>query len=1144
MSMRIICARFALRALIVIGSTAAAPSSFGADFKAVTQDVSNHTTMPFKHRGYGMSANGLTIVGGGLSSAPGHVEAYRWTPNQGLQWLGFFWPPDPSEGLPNSIAYSASGNGSVVVGTTVFNLYHVINLPVWEYQGFRWTAAGSPTTLPWLSGDDESYPLDVSNDGSIAVGMSYEVAPWLLGINYWAAAVQWTNGSPQELDLLSGDDDGYAVAVSDNGSVIVGQSGELSDYWRPAVWVNGTVNELGRLTTASCSKVPYSFVKVDSWTISLAGCDHVTNVSGDGSVAVGQLFDGTDLVPVYWSTSTRQPSTLPLLPNDSEGAALCASSDGMIIGGHSGGRAVIWDRSSGGQPQRADAVLQAAGLAPKISGWQFLDISAMSSNGKIIAGRGKKPNGQQWVWWADLEYRPVNGQCSSPTQLNPSHQLHYQYTDLLVESGSTQGASSEAPSTCAGSGPNVAVWYSYEAPVEGYLYLDMCESFTWLADPYIAVYSGCPAGTTNEIYCSNDCPSRSDCGLCVEPPHVHIQPNQKYYVAVGGRNTDPQGHNFSLRHQFLPINDHCDDAMQLSATPSRTSGVTTQATPDSAPTCYGVTNTAAGVWYKVIGTGALMTASTCDYANFDTKISVYCSGCGGMTCVSASDDEASCGLRSSATWCSSSGTVYHVLVHGYQQQQGAFHLRVTSESTPCLVSLNCHPQNESCGGAVALQEDTTLMADNTGADTSSIGAGCYHPTNTDVWFSYRTACDSDVWIDTCQASLGSLSDTVLSVYSSCDATSELACNDDYADSSVDCGVRSAVVVPSPPNSDLMIRVSSPSSVPTSGTFPIRVQELPRAIALADGVLPDARQGTPYLHQLQVSGGCPPYFFTHEGMPSGLSVDYNGILSGTAVESGFFVFTVHVNDGHLSTPGASAVYDLYVMPGNDDCASALPITEDGYHFGNYQATTDGPVEHPICNFYEDSDVGSDVWFNYTSSCEGVAVTTLCGSQYDTKMAVYDGGSCPDQPSALACNDDSASCGLSSELEFRVQRNAEYLLRVGGHNGAQGDGVLIVSCFDDCNETGVDDLEELNAGLSMDCNHNLRPDECDFPGDISGAGLLSLGDFAFLAGCLSQPCTAVPCTPSLYSQPCCSMMDFDADGDVDLRDLREFQLLFAS
>ena len=70
------------------------------------------------------------------------------------------------------------------------------------------------------------------------------------------------------------------------------------------------------------------------------------------------------------------------------------------------------------------------------------------------------------------------------------------------------------------------------------------------------------------------------------------------------------------------------------------------------------------VWYKVIGTGSGMRASTCgEETTFDTRISIYRGeDCNQLQCVVS--DLNGCGFQSSAYWFSQEGETYHILVTG------------------------------------------------------------------------------------------------------------------------------------------------------------------------------------------------------------------------------------------------------------------------------------------------------------------------------------------------------------------------------------------------------------------------------------------------------------------------------------------------
>ena len=59
-------------------------------------------------------------------------------------------------------------------------------------------------------------------------------------------------------------------------------------------------------------------------------------------------------------------------------------------------------------------------------------------------------------------------------------------------------------------------------------------------------------------------------------------------------------------------------------------------------------------------------------------------------------------------------------------------------------------------------------------------------------------------------------------------------------------------------------------------------------------------------------------------------------------------------------------------------------------------------------------------------------------------------------------------------------------------------------------------------------------CSIAGDLTGDGVINLDDYGLLPDCLLGPGGAVP--------NLCTCTDFDADGDVDMQDVAEFQIAF--
>ncbi len=149
----------------------------------------------------------------------------------------------------------------------------------------------------------------------------------------------------------------------------------------------------------------------------------------------------------------------------------------------------------------------------------------------------------------------------------------------------------------------------------------------------------------------------------------------------------------------------------------------------------------------------------------------------------------------------------------------------------------------------------------------------------------------------------------------------------------------------------------------------------------------------------------------------------------------------------------------VGPENDNCASPISVRDGETGFNNNDAGTDGPADQ-ACNFTLDDDqVGSDIWFCYQATCDGEAVVSLCGSRYDTKLAVYTGCDCP-PADLIKCSDDDCGGSLDSRITFEAQLGQSYLIRIGGYLGDQGEGTLNIRCGDDMCGPGNGDCSSVH------------------------------------------------------------------------------------
>lgn len=179
--------------------------------------------------------------------------------------------------------------------------------------------------------------------------------------------------------------------------------------------------------------------------------------------------------------------------------------------------------------------------------------------------------------------------------------------------------------------------------------------------------------------------------------------------------------------QPLP-NDACAGAQTITCG-STTNGSTVGAASDAAVGSCGVGTGGTpgnGVWYKLVGNGAQVTASLCGSA-YDTKLHVYTGTCAGLTCLVSNDDNAAaCGAgstRSQVIFNANVGTDYYILVSGFLSNTGAFSLNLT-----CL----CGPElgapwtvtniGASNGGAIENVCDGTIdvKATNYGSPTNDV----------------------------------------------------------------------------------------------------------------------------------------------------------------------------------------------------------------------------------------------------------------------------------------------------------------------------------------------------------------------------------------------------------------------------------------
>jgi hypothetical protein len=378
----------------------------------------------------------------------------------------------------------------------------------------------------------------------------------------------------------------------------------------------------------------------------------------------------------------------------------------------------------------------------------------------------------------------------------------------------------------------------------------------------------------------------------------------------------------------------------------------------------------------------------------------------------------------------------------------------------------------------------------------------------DVWFFCTTSCNGTATISTVG---GTTLNTKIAVYAfNCPATTNdlLGCSEDFGTS-----VQSQVTWPVVTNGVYLIRIGeSPGPGSGNGTFSYVVNcdgEVPPVNDNCDSptVISPAAE-IPFTTLFATTdgpslvGNMACEFEGEEGIGKDVWYSYTASCDGSAVfnaiggtffdsrvaiysescptglgsliacnddSDGFpqsyvqwdvfqgITYTIRLG-GIPNFPGGTGTFELLelcenISPPNDNCDNAQIITPAlEIAFSTFGATTDGPSHFgdENCSQFGQNQIDLDVWYHYTASCDGLAeVTTVGGTNLDTRIAVY-ALYCPNDLSNLViCNDDDAS--FQSTVNWTVVEGESYLIRIGeypGEGGGSGTFDLTETCMDVC------------------------------------------------------------------------------------------------
>ncbi len=544
-----------------------------------------------------------------------------------------------------------------------------------------------------------------------------------------------------------------------------------------------------------------------------------------------------------------------------------------------------------------------------------------------------------------------------------------------------------------------------------------------------------------------------------------------------------------------PANDNCANATSVGNV-TNLAFDTTSATFDGPGSC----ETAPNIWYVYTATqSGGVTVSLCG-SSYDTALAVYDGG----DCPPKQEDmircnDDFCGKQSEVVFYANAGREYLIEVGGWGSHMGQGVLNISYEMVP-----DGRPSNDDCDNAMSVGNVTNRRFDTTFATFDGPG---YCMESPNIWYTYSADYTGSVTVSLC----GSDYDSKLAIYHNGfgwypDEDDLIDCNDDF------CGTDAQITFTAIAGSHYLIEVGAyngeagqgvlninsgwgwwPSEPPNDDCFDAthvgNVTNLPFDTTNATFDGPGYynttdnvwyRYTAPYTCDVTVSLCGSSYdtvLVVYDGWDCNPAYadmitrndDFCGLQSKVtfdAIAGHHYLIEVGGATDSDHGPGVLTINCQGWPPtlSNDNCNNAKPIGNvTDLPFNTTNATFDGP---------DDCVKSPNIWYRYTAVSTGEVTVSLCGSSYDTKLAVYRGVNCPPSPSdRIECNDDF--CGWQSQITFAATAGSRYLFDVGGFGSSTGQGVISVI------SEGVPPTKALDLGDAPDSSNNSSRNMTAYP-----------------------------------------------------------------
>lgn len=617
---------------------------------------------------------------------------------------------------------------------------------------------------------------------------------------------------------------------------------------------------------------------------------------------------------------------------------------------------------------------------------------------------------------------PVHDLCSNAVEVFES----------IPYNGSSEGATGSIVSSCS-SNDTRDVWHKFIPSNTGFHTISLCGSSF---DTSLSVYDACGGA---ELGCNEDV-----CGLQSELV-IELNADQEYLIRVAGYGGETGFYTLLVTERlFQPANDMMEGAIDVFENIPY-EGSTLYATGQEWSSCadgYDFYD----VWHTFTPAASTdYTISLCS-SNFDTTLSVFDQDIE----IACNDDDPGCRPQSKLQLSLMGNKTYYIRIAGYDGDVGSYVLNITR--------VQQIPANDSCDNAIEVFLNSPYYGTSKGA-TGTKTSSCGSNDRADVWHTFMPLQSGYHTISLC----GSSFNTTLSVYSSC-VGAEIACNDDM------CDEQSEVTVDMTADQLYYIRVAGKSNNST-GDYVLRVTERfiqPENDQCADAI--EVIEDEPFygttIGALGSSGTECGYNFDfydvwNKFVPTETK-DYLVSLCGSDFDTTLAVYDqcggaeIICNDDscdgqselvvnmiagqtyYIRTAGYDGDMGNYVLtvtesvpvPVNDECVNAieLPLNEPFY---GYTVNASGSMTSSCSE--EDT---LDVWHVFTAPFTGNYEISLCESDFDTTLSIFDacGGI------ELECNDDY--CNEQSGLFIYLNSGQEILIRIAGYRWAMGNYTILI------------------------------------------------------------------------------------------------------